>query len=199
MHRIKKVLFAALALVIAHGYGQCSVATAAGVGGSGVSGLRTHDHSSAGQGGAALGAHTVTGTLSSTKSAAAGYTRATPNYSTKNPPTTVLAVPGACTAIAVPAGATGLTVTITTYVKSANAVALRYYETGFYSESTCAAGNLIQSALFLIQEFVAVAADSELLRTESTFILPSTVWVKTKQEDASGFSFAQYRLVGYYD
>lgn len=66
MKKFKLAIATALALIIAHGYGTCSVATAAGVGGSGVSGLRTHDHSNASNGGPVLSGTTLSGTTTNT-------------------------------------------------------------------------------------------------------------------------------------
>lgn len=209
MRRIKKVLLAALTIVIAHGYGTCSVATAANVGGSGVSGLRTHDHSSAGQGGP-LGAFTVTGTVTSTKACASGFTRRGPNYCQRTTTTSVVAWTDAtaCTArttgMSLPADAKVVLLELRFQALAGNAVGSRTNFVTFYNNSGCTGNVTSATATHTTHEQAAVAAGTVLSQRDHFVMAPlvATDTFYTIQGNAGGNGNADvlnHYVQGYFD
>lgn len=224
MNRAKRFLLAALSLVVLHGYGQCSVATAAGVGSSGVSGLRTHDHSSASKGGAALsgttlsaptlsgtvtmsgtptlsGAFIVTATVSSTKACAAGYTRVGPNFCLRTGSITVVALTrDACTSITPPdSGAKALLLHVNISAKSGNAADTRFAAVQTYDNAACTTGNSMRSSIYA-REDPPVAAGTDLAVLEGTNVMLVTasnyvIFV----DDAGNQGAGNYLIQGYWD
>lgn len=186
-------LLAALALA-------AGAALAANVGGSGVSGLRTHDHSSAGQGGATLGAHSVSGTLSSTKACAAGYTRVLPNFCKRNPPLPAYSalVYNTCTAVTPPSGdATGVLLSLQARAWSANAIADRYSYTATYTDAACV--NVYSTIHAAGREFVATAGVVVADTLGDYFVPAAAPAIKFSLRDGGGMGDSYYLLIGYFD
>jgi len=168
-------------------------------------GMVAHTHADANTGGGTLA---LSGSLSSTKAGAAGYTRKNPNFLVKDN----IAAPTAltrdtCIALAAPdAGALMVRVFITVQVKSANAIALRNTDVGFYSDAGCATvlddgtGGGVSTQE---REFAAVAAGTIILVVNYVYNIPlpsggATIYFKMA-DDIGNQGVANLYLLGYHD
>lgn len=167
-------------------------------------GTPAHTHTDANTGGGTLA---VSGTLSSTKACAGGYTRQSPNYCYVAAPANVALVRDACTAVAAASADAKVTVLLATMVvNSANAIALRYSDVAVYSDATCAtlytpgtAGGQTTNA----REFAAVAAGTLIATDVARYVIPlpsagATIYLRFS-DDAGNQGTASYYLVGYGD
>lgn len=174
------------------------VASLAGaqVGGAGVSGLRTHNHSGAGQGGGTLA---VSGTLSSTKACQANFTRVAPNYCR----TTVFVQAAftettTCTLFSPIFSVNAMHLELHWQVLSNNAVAVRANKVNFFNDSGCT--NAIGISGIRVFEHVAVAAGSDIAQSTDHLILPSAVYYTTDNLGGNGNAqVVGYRVLGYFD
>lgn len=163
-------------------------------------GVGVHTHSDDNTGGATLGAHSVTGALASTKACAAGYTRLTPNFCTRNARTisNTALTRDTCTSVTVPAGATGILVRIHNWIGSNNAIAPRNVYVRAYNEATCNVANQFDLVTFDLREFAAVVAATVIGSTTTHIVVPAPVWFQFA-DDAGNQGQAFFDIQGYFD
>lgn len=167
-------------------------ASASGIGGSsGVGGMP--------------GAPVFSGTVSSTKACAAGYTRRGPNYCSSNSDTAVVATRDICISVgAVPADAKGVRVLAAARANAANAILARFTLMPFYSDSGCTA--LMAPNSYLQANFKEnVAQPAATILSENSIVLdlfpPAVgggVWVKLA-DDTGNQGTGNVYLKGYFD
>lgn len=168
-------------------------------------GTPAHTHSDASTGGGTLA---LSGTLSSSKACATGYTRISANYCARNSVGVAdsFVSAGACAQTSALSGVTdakGVQVLLFANNISAGAVGSRQMALSFYlpTDTTCAAG--IFSATDSIYEFSAVAAGTLISTTNRTFNLLSSatgrLYVKPSTfTSGTGASFDLF-VLGYFD
>lgn len=160
-------------------------------------GTPAHTHTDANTGGGTLA---VSGTVSSTKACAAGYTRMTPNYCADTPPQPATVGQGrdTCTAVSMPAGdAKGVTFYFSVAAKSANAVALRDANLTFYSDSGCT--TVITATGISAREETAVVAGTTMAIKVGRIDVPGTAIWSRFSDDAGNQGTADMSVVGYFD
>lgn len=140
----------------------------------------------------------ISGTLSSTKACASGYTRVGPNFCAKTgTPSLTSLTNNVCTAVSLPASdAKSLLLEVYVQAVSANAIATRFSQLNGYGDSGCA-------TLLLRQEVSARENPAEAAVTmaavRSQMILSTTTPYVRFNQDAGGNSAASYDIVGYFD
>lgn len=183
-----------------------------GLAGAGLSvspGTPAHTHTDANTGGGTLA---VSGTVSSTKACAAGFTRIGPNYCANDDYSstgTAWADAVACTARtltpAVPADARLVVLKIQWQMLSNNAIATRSNSVQFWTSVTCTgASSRSHWESVEVREFAAVAAGTNLLSLYSVIFveLGATNTVYTTQSNAGGNGngdIVGHWVVGYFD
>lgn len=168
--------------------------------GSGVSGLRTHDHSSAAQGGATLGAHTVTGTVTSTKACASGYVRRAPNLCLKSGVTTggTSLVRDTCTTPSVPPGATAVIILLSAAAKAANLGGVaRSTSVAAYDGAGCL--GIVYQVVSYAFEFVAAPAGTLLGANTALVVVHTANMSLFFSDDAGNSGSADFEIRGYFD
>lgn len=175
------------------------------------SGVPVHTHASVQQGGSALGAHSVTGTLSSTKACAGGFVRKTPNYCASSSATVLVTWTNsaACTARttgrSLPADAKVILLRLYWRALALNSAnSQRFNNITFSNSATCAAGSEAAFALYNGFEFVATVAGTVIGQGTSTLLVPlvSTDTFYFIQANAGGngnADIANYSIDGYFD
>lgn len=141
-----------------------------------AAGQGVHTHSDASTGGSSLGAHTVTGKLSSTKACASGFIRISPNFckATDFVANTSLTTT-ACTATAAISGvsdANGVFLKIVSHVWTNNAVAQRDVNVGVFRPADTTCVTQVGRTSASVREFVATAA-AVALRVSDSMIAES--------------------------
>lgn len=144
------------------------------------------------------------GTVSSTKACASGYTRVLPNYCAKD----VLSVSGnvttTCTKFGYPLGITdakSLYIRVESYIRSTNSVGLRETTVNVYAptDTTCT-GTITDYIREFSYEYVAVAAGTTIARSNSTLIVRSAstgdFYLKI---GGAGTGLALVYYLGYFD
>lgn len=147
-------------------------------------------------------AFAVTGTISSTKACAAGYSRVAPNLCMRQGPLpahTVLPGPPVMTQVTAPAGATGIILEFRLSAVAKNATGYSYSNIKIYADNSSNFEiGYVEGWAF---EQVAVAAGTILARSTPERHLKcdvsGSIWLLTEILGAGGE--ASYRIVGYYD
>lgn len=169
-------------------------------------GTPNHTHSDANTGGGTLA---LSGTLSSTKSCASGYTRAGPNLcmrvsAAQENWANSSACVGRTIGASLPADATAAVISLNWVARSNNAIGVRTNFVIFYRDTTCTSAATSSVSHFELREFAAVAAGTILGRYTSTMIvpLPATSTIYAAQSNAGGNGNAEienYYVIGYLD
>lgn len=193
---IKLYLFLLAALLAAPAYAGLAVSAGTGV----------HTHSDANTGGGTL---TLSGTLSSTKACATGFTRSGPNYCKRTATASdTWADATACTARtftpALPADATAVALFVRFQALANNAIASRENDVNFYTDATCTVGAYVGTVSYGVREFAAVAAATTLGISSIYAVVPlaATNTIRTTQTNAGGNGNAEVQsiqVVGYFD
>lgn len=162
-------------------------------------GTPAHTHSDANTGGGTL---SVSGTLSSTKACASGYTRLGPNFCSRPEAgqSDVSIVRDTCTAIAMPdSGAKALLLRVNVGVKSSNGAALRFSIANFYDGVGCTA--LVTRLIHQHYEEVAKIAGTMLGTVDVTLIVPIPNGLpKSSLDDDVGDQGSSILIIlGYFD
>lgn len=185
---MRRLLFLALALF----------PLLAGAGMSISPGVAPHTHSDLNTGGGTL---SLSGSLTSTKACAAGYTRITPNFCTRdsNLGNSSLTV-NTCTAVALPtANAKALLIWTSLVVSSSNAVGQRDTALSGYDNATCVSPKLTEVAI-QTYEFSAVLSTTIAVH-HGYFVLQTPSGNPTLQYTSSAGNSGQvlYQVRGYWE
>lgn len=142
----------------------------------------------------------VTGSVTSTKACASGYTRAGPNLCTRDAWGTGTGLTrDACTTIAAPAGAKAVLFYIEAGVVSTNVVGLRFVIVDAFDSSACSTGAWrVLGAQ--VREQVAVAATTLGIHQVQGLakVFGGNVFLKFT-DDAGNNGIAAYHIIGYHD
>lgn len=139
----------------------------------------------------------LSGSLSSIKAAASGFTRISPNfcYKTSGVSLTSLTL-SACTTITSPAAdATALLVFVNAIARAGNAVAQRESDIRVYNDSTCT--TVIDALQALAYEHVAVAGNASLTELSGYIIVRNSNPRIMLQADST--AIGRYEVRGYWD
>jgi hypothetical protein len=143
----------------------------------------------------------VSGTLSSTKAAASGFTRMTPNFCMRTDViSTTSLTRDAYASVSIPSGATALLIYVVADAKSNNAVASRYTVVQGQQQT----GSLETSpghsrVLAMAYEHVAVAAATTLTTVDGWIILQASTPYLIMYDDTGNQGTAGYQVRGYWD
>ena len=159
-------------------------------------GTAAHTHSDANTGGGTLA---LSGTLSSTKACAAGYTRLGPNFcgSTSAYATTVLAL-DACTALTNPASdAKALLISASVQLQTNNTVSGKFTQVDAFNDAGCA--TLLDRVQWRAYEDPANAVSVIIGGGNVNLIVRgSTPYIKFS-DDTTNQAIGSYALIGYFD
>lgn len=148
-------------------------------------------------------AGTFSGTLSSTKTCAAGYTRQIPNYCTASPGAfnNVALTRDVCTSIALPSADTKMIVfSVAATVRAANSIELRNINVLAFNDAACTnpTGMLAVSSLG-VYEFAALAAGTIIGSKQGVMIVPSPTIYLQFTDDVGNQGGVTYNIRGYFD
>jgi hypothetical protein len=197
----KKLRLALLATIVLHGYGTCAVPVQAALTSSNVP---AHTHVSVQQGGvlSSLGTVNVTGTLSSTKACASGYTRMSPNFCSNNTRPFTALTRDACTTVARPAaGATGALIFAFAQVTGSGAIGqTRSASVYAFTANTCAT---VLRDIVSTQSFEFSTASGSIMSSDyGTSFVPydgsGNLYLRLS-DDAANTGASSYGVQGYFD
>lgn len=153
-------------------------------------------------GAAGLGANTFTGTQSSSKACASGYTRKTPNYCVKDSRMFSGMTRDACTSVALPAGdVKALLVSLRANAYSANSAGQdRSATVDVFTDSGCSTYYGDVSAFAEAREWNALAANIIASQSVSVLVTPVSGYIYLRfSDDAGNQGTGYYAVLGYFD
>lgn len=165
-------------------------------------GTGAHTHADANTGGNSLAAVTFTGSPTSTKACASGYTRVSPNLCLRDPTDSTTTVMGACSGITLPdSAAKAVILWVMLSARTNNLVQNRNVTAQSYTDAACTAGNETGYWNLQAREWVAVLAGSLAASygSEKVIRVSGDFGLKFTNDPASGQGDAAYRIRGYYD
>lgn len=200
-HDYQLLAFLMLAVMLLWAFAPWPVnASGIGVSGSGVGGMP--------------GAPKFTGTVSSTKACAVGFSRKEPNYCHRNNLTEVTTIEtwtsaSACTArspstVTLPSDAKSVDIVLTAAPISNATVSWKTNSVYFFTSSACTAGTVAEKYFFRFRESPADTSGNDLayipLRVRVPLVTANTFYTKTIYANINGaVNFMGYDVVGYWD
>ena len=142
------------------------------------------------------------GSVSSTKAAESGYTRITPNYCSKDTPSKTALTRDACTAVAVPSGATMVEVALESEVIAFGSTGIiSYSQVSICTAAGCAANiDGKRSYATAIEWSGGAEGNVEAYDINTVKVIPVSGYIYIKFTDDGGEGSAgYYSIQGYYD
>lgn len=159
-------------------------------------GVGAHNHSSGASGGGTLA---LSGTLSSTKACASGYTRVGPNFCGS---TSAYSTPGlvrdACTALTLPAGdAKALLISASVLLVSNNTVSVKFAQVDAFNDSGCV--TMLDRVQWRSVEAVANPGAVYLGGGNVNMIVRGSTPYIRFSDDTTNVHLGFYAIIGYFD